>query len=487
VVPRVRFAPSPTGFLHVGGARTALFNWLYARREGGTFILRIDDTDTERSSAEMTAGILEGLRWLGLAWDEGPEVGGPHAPYFQSARLDRYRAVAQLMVAGGAAYKCFCTAERLQAERELAEKRGDVWRYDRRCLALAPDEAVQRETAGERFVIRFRVPEGRTVFDDAVRGTISVAHETIEDLVIVRSDGQPTYHLSNVVDDVDMRITHVLRGDDHISNTPKHILLFRALGAEPPAFAHLPLILGPDKKRLSKRHGAASVAEYREQGFLPDALINFLALLGWSPRNDREVMSRAELLESFSLDGVSGGNAVFDAEKLEWMNAQHIAGLPAEALASVVRPLLAAEGLWPAADHDDAWLHRLLELLRPRAKRLGEFAVQGRVFLVDAVDYEPDAVARQLTKPEVPALVDAVVETLGAVDPFDEAHLELAVRGLAERLGVKAGAVIHPVRVGLTGRMASPGIFEVMTLLGRARVLARLEALRAFLARPGAI
>jgi glutamyl-tRNA synthetase len=229
------------------------------------------------------------------------------------------------------------------------------------------------------------------------------------------------------------------------------------------------------------------VAEYREQGFLPDALINFLALLGWSPRNDREVMSRAELLESFSLDGVSGGNAVFDAEKLEWMNAQHIAGLPAEALASVVRPLLAAEGLWPAADHDDAWLHRLLELLRPRAKRLGEFAVQGRVFLVDAVDYEPDAVARQLTKPEVPALVDAVVETLGAVDPFDEAHLELAVRGLAERLGVKAGAVIHPVRVGLTGRMASPGIFEVMTLLGRARVLARLEALRAFLARPGAI
>jgi len=487
VTPRVRFAPSPTGFLHVGGARTALFNWLYARREGGTFILRIDDTDTERSSAEMTTGILDGLRWLGLDWDEGPDIGGPHAPYHQSERLDRYRAVAQLMVAGGTAYKCFCTPERLQAERARAETRGEAWRYDRACLGLGLDEVASREAAGERFVVRFRVPEGRTVFDDAVRGTISVAHETIEDLVIVRSDGQPTYHLSNVVDDVEMRITHVLRGDDHISNTPKHILLFRALGAEPPTFAHLPLILGPDKKRLSKRHGAASVGEYREQGFLPDALVNFLALLGWSPRNDREVMSRAELLALFSLEGISGGSAVFDAEKLEWMNAQHIAGLPIEALAGVVRPALEAEGVWPAKGRDEPWLHRLLEMLRPRAKRLGDFAAQGRVFLVDAVDYEPDAVEKHLTKPEVPAQVDATFEALAAVSPFDEAHLEPALRALAERLGVKAGAVIHPVRVGLTGRMASPGIFEVMALLGRERVLARLEALRTFLAGPGAI
>jgi glutamyl-tRNA synthetase len=484
---RVRFAPSPTGYLHVGGARTALFNWLYARQQGGIFILRIDDTDTERSSDEMTTGILDGLRWLGLDWDEGPDVGGPHAPYYQSQRLDRYRAVAKALLVGGAAYQCFCSPERLQTEREQAERGGDAWRYDRRCLSLGPDEVAAREAAGERFVVRFKVPDGRTVFDDAVRGKISVAHETIEDLVIVRSDGQPTYHLSNVVDDVDMRITHVLRGDDHISNTPKHILLFRALGAEPPAFAHLPLILGMDKKRLSKRHGAASVGEYREQGFLPDALINFLALLGWSPRNDVEVMSRADLLERFSLEGISGGSAVFDPEKLEWMNAQHIAGLPIGTLANMVRPTLEADGLWPAPGRDEAWLHHLLELLRPRAKRLGDFAMQGRVFLADEVEYEAEAVAKQLTKPEVPGIVDAMAEALAAVEPFDEAHLEPAVRGLAERLGLKAGAVIHPVRVGLTGRMASPGIFEVMALLGRARVLARLDALKAFLARPGSI
>ena len=482
--PRVRFAPSPTGYLHVGGARTALFNWLHARREGGTFVLRIDDTDTERSSADMIADILDGMRWLGLDWDEGPEVGGPHAPYFQSQRLDRYRNTANRLVEQGAAYRCFCTPERLRHERERAGLRGEVWRYDRTCLELTPARIAELKVAGTKHVIRFKVPEGRTVFDDAVRGLITVAHETIEDLVIVRSDGQPTYHLSNVVDDVDMQISHVLRGDDHISNTPKHILLFQALGTEVPAFAHLPLILGPDKKRLSKRHGATSVREYQQQGYLPDAMVNFLALLGWSPGGNREVMSRADLVETFLLDGISGGNAVFDATKLEWMNAQHIALLPIAELSAVVQPVLEAEGLWPAEGRDEPWLRQLLAVLRPRAKRLVDFPHQARPFLAEPEAYEPAAVRKHLGSPDVAAVVEAIRAGLQATESFDEAQVEAVIRGVVTERGLKAGAVIQPVRIGLTGRTASPGIFETIVLLGRERTLARLDALLAFLADP---
>ena len=289
--PRVRFAPSPTGYLHVGGARTALFNWLYARRHGGTFVLRIEDTDVERSSADMVTGILDGLEWLGLDWDEGPAVGGPHAPYFQSERLERYREAAGRLVTDGHAYYCYCSPERLRAERERAEARGEAWHYDRACLALTPERIAELEASGAPRAIRFNVPVGTTAFDDAVRGRIEFDTANIEDFVVQRSDGYPTYHLSVVVDDVDMAITHVIRGDDHISNTPKHVLLFRALGAQTPLFAHVPLILGADKKRLSKRHGATSVTEYKRQGYLPQAMINFLALLGWSPGDDRELMS----------------------------------------------------------------------------------------------------------------------------------------------------------------------------------------------------
>ena len=482
--PRVRFAPSPTGFLHVGGARTALFNWLYVRRQGGTFVLRIDDTDAERSSADMIADILDGMRWLGLDWDEGPEAGGPHAPYFQSERLDRYRDTANRLVEQGVAYLCFCTPERLRDEREHAARRSEVWRYDRECLGLSAEHVAELEAAGTKRVIRFKVPEGRTVFDDAVRGRIEVAHETIEDLVIVRSDGQPTYHLSNVIDDIDMAITHVLRGDDHISNTPKHILLFQALGAEVPVFAHLPLILGPDKKRLSKRHGATSVEEYQQQGYLPDAMVNFLALLGWSPGGDREVMSRADLVDTFSLDGISGGNAVFDATKLEWMNAQHIALLPIADLSDVVRPVLEAEGLWPVEGRDGTWLRQLLEVLRPRAKRLIDFAHQARPFLAEPEAYEPAAVRKHLGSPDVTSVVEAIRAGLQAAESFDEAQVEAVIRGVVTESGLKTGAVIQPVRIGLIGRTASPGIFETIVLLGRERTLARLDTLLAFLADP---
>ena len=323
VTPRVRFAPSPTGYLHVGGARTALFNWLYARRHGGTFILRIEDTDVERSSADMVTGILEGLRWLGITWDEGPEVGGPHGAYFQSQRLDRYAAAVAQLLSSGHAYRCYCAPDRLRQEREKAEARGEAWVYDRACLALTPDQIRSLEASGTSSAVRFKVPEGKTAFDDAVHGRIEFDRANIEDFVVQRSDGHPTYHLSVVVDDVDMAISDVIRGDDHISNTPKHVLLFEALGAATPRFAHVPLILGTDKKRLSKRHGATSVTEYARQGYLPEAMLNFLALLGWSPGDDREVMSCDDLVSAFALDGISGGNAVFNPEKLDWMNAQY--------------------------------------------------------------------------------------------------------------------------------------------------------------------
>jgi glutamyl-tRNA synthetase len=440
VTPRLRFAPSPTGYLHVGGARTALFNWLYARRHGGVFILRIEDTDVERSSADMVSGILEGLRWLGLTWDEGPEVGGPHAPYAQSGRLDRYRTAAERLLASGHAYR---------------------------------DEGA----------IRFKPRPGVVAFDDAVHGRIEFDTADIEPFVILRSDGHPTYHLSVVVDDAQMAITDVVRGDDHISNTPKHVLLFEALDAPIPRFAHVPLILGADKKRLSKRHGATSVIEYQRQGYLPDAMVNFLALLGWSPGDDRELLSRQELIASFSLEGISGGNAVFNTEKLDWMNGQYIARMPIAELAAHVRALLDAAGLADSRlARNTVAFHRLLELLRPRAKRLTDFVEQSAPLLSDTVEYEPSAIEKHLTAPDLLGDIRALVTAMTHVTPFDEPHVEAAVRGTAEQRSIKAASLIHATRVALTGRTASPGLFELIVLLGRDETIQRLERLASFLA-----
>ena len=482
MVPRVRFAPSPTGYLHVGGARTALFNWLYARRHGGVFVLRIEDTDVERSSADMVTGILEGLRWLGLDWDEGPDAGGPHAPYFQSERLHRYRDAAARLVEQGRAYYCFCSPDRLREEREKAEARGDAWQYDRACLSLDPARVAQLVADGAPRAVRFKVPPGRPAFDDAVHGPIEFDSTNIEDFVIVRSDGHPTYHLSVVVDDVDMGITLVIRGDDHISNTPKHVLLFGALDSPVPRFAHVPLILGADKKRLSKRHGATSVTEYRTQGYLPAAMVNFLALLGWAPGDDRELMSRAELIESFTLEGISGGNAVFNTEKLDWMNGQYIGRMTAAELALAVRPLLAAAGLdaHPIVE-DDATLGRLLELLRPRAKRLTDFVEQAAPLLQDPAEYEP-AAEKHLSLPGLADHLEALSAALQSVEPFTENAVEAALRAVATDRQVKAGALIHATRVAMTGRTASPGLFEILVLLGRDRTLRRLAQLTAILA-----
>lgn len=477
VIPRVRFAPSPTGYLHVGGARTALFNWLYARRHEGRFILRIEDTDVERSSDDMVSGILESLSWLGLDWDEGPEVGGPHAPYFQAARSDRHRAAAARLVSGGHAYFCYCSPDTLQAKRAAAEAAGGAWMYDRTCRALSADEIAQRESAQMTRAIRMLVPPGTTAFDDLVHGTISVPHASIEDFIIMRSDGTPTYQLSVVADDIDMAMTHVVRGDDHISNTPKQILLYQALGAAVPAFAHVPLILGPDKKRLSKRHGATAVGEYERQGYLPEAMVNFLALLGWSPgAGDQELFSRTELTSSFTLEGISGGNAVFNPEKLDWFNQQLIMRLDPHDLLDRLQPFLSAEGLWDPAFSSErrAWIVRVLELLKPRAKRLTDFAPQLRPFVVESVEREPAAVAKHLSDTTLLGHLAAWRDDLCNVTPFEAATLEAALRHRAEVAGLKAGPLIHATRVAVVGQTASPGIFEVLELVGRERVVARI-------------
>jgi glutamyl-tRNA synthetase len=442
------------------------------------FVLRIEDTDVERSSADMVTGILDGLRWLGLTWDEGPEVGGPYEPYFQSGRLDRYRSAAERLVAEERAYRCYCTPERLRAERERAEARGEAWQYDRACLRLGAEERAAKESVGAASAIRFKVPDGHTAFDDAVHGRIEFDHTNIEDFVILRSDGHPTYHLSVVVDDVEMAITDVIRGDDHISNTPKHVLLFEALASPVPRFAHVPLILGSDKKRLSKRHGATSVMEYERQGYVPEAMVNFLALLGWSPGGDRELMSMAELIEHFSLEGISGGNAVFNTEKLDWMNAQYLARLPVESLADLVRPRLGAAGLAasPVVQSRESF-HRLLELLRPRAKTLDDFVAQARPLLQETVEYDAAALEKHVTAARMRDHVAALVEALAVVSPFDEPHVEAAVRSTAAERGIKAAQLIQAVRVGLTGRAASPGLFEVIVLLGVVETRRRLDRL----------
>jgi glutamyl-tRNA synthetase len=489
---RVRFAPSPTGYLHVGGARTALFNYLFARHEGGVFVLRIEDTDVERSSDEMVAGILDAMKWLGLDWDEGPGVGGPHEPYFQSGRLERYRAMAEQLVREYRAYYCYCTPEALK-QRRVAAGQGEAgagqpstWQYDRTCARLSPREIEQLEGRQVPRAIRFKVPPGRTEFDDLVHGPVGFDNANIEDFVILRSDRHPTYHLSVVADDIDMEITHVVRGDDHVSNTPKQVMLYEAFGRPLPRFAHVPLILGPDKKRLSKRHGATSVTEYTRQGYLPEAMVNFLALLGWSPGNDEEVLSREELIRAFSLEGISSSNAVFNPEKLDWFNSQHILRMPIDELGSRVRPILEAAGLWrdEYASGRRAWYHDVLKLLRARTKKLEDFARQGRPFFADVVEYDPVAVRKHLSEPGLPAHLEALAGAFRALPAFDAAAIESVLRAVAERQAVKAASLIHATRVAVTGESVSAGIFEVLALLGRDRTLDRLDRLLAFLRTP---
>jgi glutamyl-tRNA synthetase len=463
-VIRVRFAPSPTGFLHVGGARTALFNWLLARRHGGVFVLRIEDTDRDRSSDAMTQAILDGMKWLGLDWDEGP--------FHQADGLERHRDDALRLLGNGAGYRCFCTAAELEARRAAHPDGPQAFRYDRRCASVPAAESARRAGAGEPHTIRFLVPPGSTRWEDAVRGEIAFDNEAIEDFIVLRTEGTPVYNMAVVSDDVAMRITHVIRGDDHISNTPKQIMLYHALGEPLPVFAHVPMILGPDGRRLSKRHGATAIGEYHQQGILPDAMFNFLALLGWSPGTDEEIFTRDELVARFSLEGINRKSAIFDTQKLEWMNGRYLALQPPGTLVPAVRAALG-----DAPERPEPWWVRLVELLQVRARTVRELVEQARPFVYDPVTYDGAAVARHWKEPAVVIpWLEGLRERLAALPSFDEATAEAAVRGFAGEQGVGAGKVIHPLRVALTGTAASPGLFEVAVLLGRDRVLGRIDA-----------
>ena len=437
---RVRFAPSPTGYLHVGGARTALFNWLFARRNSGILILRIEDTDVERSSAEMTQGILDAMTWLGLDWNEGP--------VYQSHRHHLYKSAVDRLLEGELAYCCVCEAGSHSIECR------------KRNLRNADGAAV-----------RFRVPAGTVGFQDAVYGDISVESDTIEDFVLLRTDGQPTYHISVVVDDMEMQISHVIRGADHISNTPKQILLYKALGCPVPIFAHVPLILGPDKTRLSKRHGATSVMSYQEAGIVPEALRNFLSLLGWSPGTDQEMFDTEELIAAFSLEGVSKTNAVFNNDKLEWFNAQYIAKLSHERLMGYLKPEFAKAGLWRDTYEttEAAWFRHLLELLRPRSRTLLDFVKQARVYAGDDIQYEAKI------DPSMNPHLQTLANRLEELSEYSLATTEATTRGLAAEAGIKAGALMGAARVALTGQTASPGMFDVMVLIGQKRTVERLR------------
>jgi glutamyl-tRNA synthetase len=468
--PRLRFAPSPTGYLHVGGARTALFNWLYARKYGGQFLLRIEDTDKARSTDESTRGIFEGLTWLGLDWDE--EV------VYQGANLERHRRDAQRLLATNAAYRCFCTAEELDQRRKEAEARKDNFKYDRRCDMLSREEVERRVAAGVSFAVRFRVPEGDTRWDDLVHGEISFPNKDIEDFVILRSDATPIYNMAVVSDDIAMGITLVMRGDDHISNTPKQILLYRALGAGLPQFAHVPMIHGLDGKKLSKRHGATAVGDYRHQGILPGAMVNFLALLGWSPGNDLEVMTLSEMIELFSTDGLQKKAAIFDPKKLEWMNGQHLTRMPAPELEPIVTPLVREAGL--ASDDDlirrREWYLALIDLLKVRARTVGDIVRQAAPYFADDIAYEDQAVKQHWKDAAAAAdMLRATREHLASLESWDPDALERSLRELAEERGVTAGKVFQPLRVALTGMSASPGIFEVLVAMGRDMALRRVD------------
>lgn len=468
---RVRFAPSPTGYLHVGGARTALFNWLYARKLGGQFLLRIEDTDKARSTDESTRAIYHGLTWLGLTWEEDV--------VHQGANVARHQRDAHALLESGAAYRCFCTSAELDARRADAESRKESFRYDRRCDLLDAAEVEQRAAAGAPHTIRFRVPDGHTAWTDMVHGEISFPNKDIDDLVILRSDGTPIYNLAVVSDDIDMRITHVLRGEDHISNTPKQILLYRALGAALPVFAHFPNVLGTDGKKLSKRHGATAVGDYEGLGIMPEAMCNFLALLGWSPGGDREVMTQAEMISLFSEEGLLAKASVFDMKKLEWMNAQHLMHMPMEVLTPRVVDAIVATGVATAVElsANEAWVCTLIELLRVRARTIDDLAKQSAPYFGATVTFDADAVAKQWKDASLTRkLLGGARAALEALPTWDAAAMELALRGLAEAEGLGAGKVMQPLRVALLGVAASPGMFDVLLLLGRDRSLARIDA-----------
>jgi len=465
---RVRFAPSPTGHLHVGAARTALFNWLFACHNKGKFILRIEDTDMARSSEDMIQGIIDGLKWLGIDWQEGP--------FFQSKRIEVYRRKATELIRQGFAYYCYCLPEEIKDRRASAPSNGKDWKYDRRCYYLSSHEKKQFESSGKSKAIRFLVPQGDIKYTDLIHGPISVQSQNLEDFVLLRSDGLPTYHLSVVVDDAEQRITHIIRGDDHISNTPKQILLYQAFQKPIPEFAHLALILDPDRKKLSKRHGVTSVLKFKEEGYLPLALFNFLAQMSWMPGGKEDIYPIEEMIKVFSLKKLSKGSPVFDLSKLEWLNGRLLSQMKAGNIASLVIPEFKSENLWRQEFDDERreWFLRLLDLLKERSRSLKEFPVRARPFISDEFSYDSEAVDKYLKDEKLERLLKKLGEDFKKMKEFKAENIESVLRLRAEKEKVKAALLIHALRVLVLGEKVSPGIFDVLELVGKEKAIERM-------------
>ena len=479
---RVRYSPSPTGTQHMGSARTALFNWLYARHHGGTLVLRIEDTDQARSRPEHVENLCRTMRWLGLDWDEGPEVGGPHAPYHQMGRLTSYRAALDALVLRDSAYPCYCSPAELQQRRVEARRAGLPPRYDGRCAHLSPEQRASLESSGVRPAWRLRVPsEGETVVQDLVRGRVAFANRTLDDFVLMRPDGVPTYNFAVVVDDAEMKITHVLRADEHLANTPKQLLVCAALGWTPPHFGHLPMVLAADRSKLSKRHGAVAIEEFREMGLLPEAVVNYCALLGWSPADGREILTLNELRDVFDLDRVGASAAVYDITKLLWLNAQHLRRLDAIEVVRRATPWLQQAGL---PDVDAAERYRLVaatSLVQERIQTLADLPAAVAYFFGDPDAYDPAGV-RKFFGPGTAALLHLAADRVESLEPFGESELEAAYRRLAEDQGVKPAVFIHPTRLALTGRTVGPSLFALAAGLGRGVCVRRLRAAAGWIA-----
>ncbi len=476
---RVRFAPSPTGYPHVGNIRTALFNWLFARHYGGSFIVRIEDTDVARKVEGTVEAILEGLSWLGLDWDEGPDVGGKFGPYFQSQRLELYHELAERLISQGDAYYCYCSPQRLEEMRAEQVRRKQPPGYDRHCRNLSREEQSRREAEGIASVVRFKAPlEGQTKFNDLIWGEVVFENNTIDDFVLLKSDGYPTYHLANVVDDHLMEISHVLRAEEWLSSTPRHLFLYQALGFEPPQFAHLPMLLGADRSKLSKRHGAVSITEYREQGYLPEAMVNFLALLGWSLDDRTELLSRQELINNFSLERVSRTAAIFNRDKLNWMNGVYIRSLSLEDFIQRATPFLDKD-LPPEVKRPLSidYISQIMPLIQERARTLTEVAELAQFFFVDELDYDSNLlVGKNMTRESTIQALEVAQQRLEQLETFDAQSLEAMLRPLAVELGLKTGQLFGMLRVATTGLTAAPPLFQTMAVLGKGRCLRRIEA-----------
>jgi len=482
VIVRTRFAPSPTGYLTVGGAWTAFFTWLLARHHQGQFVLRIEDTDRSRSTEAYEAALLEDLRWLGLDWDEGPDIGGPYGPYRQTERTALYTEHARMLLERGVAYCCYCTPEELEAERQRAAAEHRPYRYSGRCRGLTVAERERLEREGRHPALRFQVPQGHPpiVVADLVLGRVEFAPEDLDEFIIQRSDGTPLYNFANVVDDHGMRVTHITRGSEHLSNTPRQFLMYEAFGWAQPEVAHFPSLLGVDRKKLSKRHGDTAVREYAAQGYLPETLVNFFALMGWYPEDGREIFSVVELTERFRIEEMGRSGAIFDVQKLNWMNGEYMRETyrrNPERVVDLVIGCLRSEGLLNGeiSRAQRSYVARVVGIMGERLRLPRDILTYGDFFFRDEVVHEPQAVQKFFRGPETVAVLRHLRRALGAATPFDLETIEAAIRGAAAEMGVESKVVIHPLRVALTGKTVGPGLFELIEVLGKDRVLARLD------------